>query len=537
MDKFLLKDNVIKAICCATVISVLILIILVTNPVIIYGEGSRPLLNQNLFPLPSDSSNLRPALLDPNPSLIDSNGNLITDITHAANIGEIRQGTVSDGVSKLLIRIPYNSKLQFTIKDRASNDLSDGKLSSLIPGSLGQPMHSSSSVSVDPQRPTNGNPVVIAVYTPPIFFNQVNEDHKVIHVITSDPNNPSFGTVDLPIQIHRVPVILVHGIWETPDNTWIDTNFKNTLDSNGFKAYVADYTAYNAQTFDPYEIPRIGNHGIDTIRKEIHNIINDFHRSSIAISQVDIVGHSMGGLMARGFVQQADYKSTQNFMKGYIHRLVTIGTPHFGAHLAKYLFEHSDDCYYYSTSIVLSRGICSMSSFFPPYEPLSLTTIFDSQGLPIDQGGVEALSPGSTAYSHLCQTNVPSYAIAGSWRSNAINDHTYLQTLYRNILSDNTFDLDANGFHGDNDLLVNILSQAGGLNSTPRLPSGQIPAESELYSNVVHSNDLKKLDQNIFSELDSPQIQRDVAMLLSSPNDKFAEAIGIGATCHIPAHL
>jgi hypothetical protein len=35
---------------------------------------------------------------------------------------------------------------------------------------------------------------------------------------------------------------------------------------------------------------------------------------------------SMGGLMARGFVQQPDYHNQGNFMKGYIQRLITIGT-------------------------------------------------------------------------------------------------------------------------------------------------------------------------------------------------------------------
>jgi hypothetical protein len=34
-------------------------------------------------------------------------------------------------------------------------------------------------------------------------------------------------------------------------------------------------------------------------------------------------------------------------------------------------------------------------------------------------GGVEALSPRSVAYSDFCQTNVTSYAIAGSWKPNA----------------------------------------------------------------------------------------------------------------------
>ena len=34
---------------------------------------------------------------------------------------------------------------------------------------------------------------------------------------------------------------------------------------------------------------------------------------------MDIIAHSMGGLMARGFVQQPDYKGKGNYMNGSIH--------------------------------------------------------------------------------------------------------------------------------------------------------------------------------------------------------------------------
>jgi triacylglycerol esterase/lipase EstA (alpha/beta hydrolase family) len=71
-----------------------------------------------------------------------------------------------------------------------------------------------------------------------------------------------------------------------------------------------------------------GNYGINSIRNAIHNILGEYHHFSIAASQVDIVAHSMGGLMARGFVQQHDYKRKENYMKGSIHRLITIGTHH-----------------------------------------------------------------------------------------------------------------------------------------------------------------------------------------------------------------
>ena len=229
-----MKNDVKLTLTWIVIVLALTFVIVLVNPAIIYGleEGNSTYPSQNTVSL--TSTNSKPVLLDPNPSLIDKNGNLITDITQATNTNDVRLGTVSDGISKLLIRIPYDSKLQFSIRDHPTDDLTDGKLSPLTTSSS-----PSSVVSVDPQKTTNGKLMVIAFYTPPTFLNQNKVDHKVIHVIISDPNNSSFGKVDLPIQIHRLPVVLVHGLWETPDNTWIDTNFTNALGANGLNPYIA----------------------------------------------------------------------------------------------------------------------------------------------------------------------------------------------------------------------------------------------------------------------------------------------------------
>ena len=63
---------------------------------------------------PSSSIDSKPVLLDTNPLLIDKNGNLKNnDINLAASIKTIRSDTVANGVSKLLVQLPYTSKLQF----------------------------------------------------------------------------------------------------------------------------------------------------------------------------------------------------------------------------------------------------------------------------------------------------------------------------------------------------------------------------------------------------------------------------------------
>jgi pimeloyl-ACP methyl ester carboxylesterase len=252
---------------------------------------------------------------------------------------------------------------------------------------------------VHSQKTSNGSSVVIAVYTPPTFFNQLKVGNKTIHVVVDDPNNSSFGKMEIPIQIHKLPVVLVHGIWESSKDTWNITNFTRKLESNNFKVYFADYTPHYAETFDPYKIPKIGNYGINSINKTISTIIETYHNKSIADSQVDVVGHSMGGLMARGYTQQSYYKNENNYMKGYIHRLITIGTPHYGAPLSTILHNFSDVEYCFDSSNLSILGFqCPV--LLPIIDILDLKTIYnDKYHLPITEGGIDALIPDSKAYS------------------------------------------------------------------------------------------------------------------------------------------
>jgi triacylglycerol esterase/lipase EstA (alpha/beta hydrolase family) len=249
---------------------------------------------------------------------------------------------------------------------------------------------------------------------------------------------------------------------------------------------------------------------------------------------VDVVGHSMGGLMARGFVQQTDYKNQTNYMHGYIHRLITIGTPHYGGHLAKILLVHQSDKYCVVNGLfILTEQKCDNK----PLE--SLKDIFDLRyNSPIDGGGVEALAPGSKAYSNMCQTNISSYAIGGIWGPKANNSHKFIEWMYSNITGNPNFDLDINGFngtdHGNNDLQVNITSQLGGLPIHFKIPNSTSPLnQSEVYNNTIHYPSLK-IDRDISSELDSYDIQQDVIRLLHLSQDKFAPAIGMGSPCKVP---
>ena len=500
----------------------------------------KKLQNNNVNPSLASSSKPPYSLLDPNPSLLDENGNLVNDISNAATITIYRNGTIADGISKLILLIDSNIPLQFSINRTMPDDLTNGMLSSLGQSNVN---NLSSTNVVNPHNISNGKSVVAAVYTPPDSFNQDKRDHRTIsvNVNVSNANDGDTRTLHkVPIQLHRPPVVLIHGVWTDSDATWGKSKFKEKLENNGYKVFLADYAAHNAETFHPYAIPGIGNHGIDSLRKEIAKASNSYHNQSIAAAQVDVIAHSMGGLMARGFVQQPDYKRKENFMKGSIHRLITIGTPHFGGHLSEFLYDHRDDwCCLdgtYSTYITPAR-YCKV-------EPRKLRTIYyDNYGSRIEKGGAaEALIPGSDAYSHLYQTNVKSYAIAGTWKPNAKNSHESQELDYKFITDNSGFNLDRDGFHDDNDLVVSVKSQLGGLPGFPcqiRQPDSNyppneedIPNESAIYPNTIHASFMIKHDKEVFSETYSPRIQEDVIILLNASDNKFANAIGDSSPSH-----
>ena len=137
------------------------------------------------------------SLIDPNPSLIDIDGKLINNINSAANLTTYRNGTIADGISKLIIIVESKNSLQFSINDTKHDDLTNGILSSLERASNANSL--SSTAKDSPHSTGNGNSVVAAVYTPPDSFNQDIGSNMTINVNVSDPNNSARTLLEIPI--------------------------------------------------------------------------------------------------------------------------------------------------------------------------------------------------------------------------------------------------------------------------------------------------------------------------------------------------
>ncbi len=96
-------------------------------------------------------------------------------------------------------------------------------------------------------------------------------------------------------------------MWSDP-SIWDKGGFTTFLAGSGItNVYLADYSQASATTFDPYNFasfpPRM------EVQVQIDNALKDYQDKKIAVTQVDVVGHSLGGLMTRSLSQQSSFRT------------------------------------------------------------------------------------------------------------------------------------------------------------------------------------------------------------------------------------
>src|SRR3989344_71460 len=143
-----------------------------------------------------------------------------------------------------------------------------------------------------------------------------------------DPQNPS-GQPDEGTRLIPDPVIIIPGILGSANKngTWVIDpilhtydNLIETLEANGYQ-----------QGYDLFTFPYNWYQSNILTAHELRNKIIDV-KNSCACTKVDIVAHSMGGLVARQYIQSDEYE-------GGIDQLIFLGTPHLGSPNAYLMWE------------------------------------------------------------------------------------------------------------------------------------------------------------------------------------------------------
>lgn len=367
-----------------------------------------------------------------------------TDLVNAA---EDRFGTIADGVSQLIVRAEISESVAAGIM-LVNRD--DGTLEPLLGGrtvTLGE-KHYSFALYTPPETFTHrasGEDASRSPLDPPrVRFGEILQMRRVPVALEIE----GADTVEETFALVQPPVVLVHGLFSDPIQTWVNTfsdgsSMAALLERAGFLPFMVNYQDSNGTektgswtTGDSanatssfadnrrvvWDSPRVDYRPVQyeygllreqPVRSELQQPRGSriggikqalqFYRDELglAATQAIVIGHSMGGLLARVWASDSynpDYRRPENFMQGDIDRLLTLNTPHHGSELV----ELKD---------ALGKAVIDAEGWIAWARRRLVNTVV-WWFLDPEPGAITDLRPGSSALRRIGATKVPSYAIA-----------------------------------------------------------------------------------------------------------------------------
>lgn len=230
---------------------------------------------------------------------------------------------MTDGVTRLVLMLDV---LEQGTADFWVDNAANGILSS-----INNQSYTNINISNIPSVTTTQGEKIFAVYKVPDNFvsdsqNAYLSEREITVHVKFHPASGGETTTKQKIKLVRPPVMLIHGIWSDYFKTFFNPGLVEYLQNsiNKIRLVPVDYSSTNASSIYSNYV-RVGN----IIKSEIYSL----RRQGIAVSQVDIVAHSMGGVLSRLFAEARGnyYKNQENYNQGYINKLITVDTPHKGA--------------------------------------------------------------------------------------------------------------------------------------------------------------------------------------------------------------
>ena len=275
---------------------------------------------------------------------------------------------------------------------------------------------------------------------------------------------PGGTTEQASITVEPPPLLLVHGIWSSAKAAgfasdspgfsffqWISTQYPHNL------IYPVDYGKKPAPDlgFYAFNDPRIQNILLTTMTSALQGAAN----AGMSARTVDVVGHSMGGLVTRYFMSTAGYLGNPALLSNPVHKLVTIGTPHQGSPLATLLWQGQ---------ALTGAPWVSVFCLYNGISPCTLGALMASQGSVVDTG-VLSLTPPSAIPDYdsplnaLSPSNQYSALVGQAPTQPESGTESELTTLIGAFYSGQT---DESVLGPANDTIVQATSQSSGATAT-----------------------------------------------------------------------
>jgi pimeloyl-ACP methyl ester carboxylesterase len=338
---------------------------------------------------------------------------VLSDPASLAVAGTSAFSIAADGFARLVLRLgAATAGEHFTVtlydsccENIPSNPAESGTLADI--NTQDSPVQQLSVTSVD----TDIGPMAFAVYRAPLNFSRNGQDDnaalRMVHIHAATNSGPD-GT-DMILYIVRPPVVLVHGLWGSRD----DWRPFTPLINDPLRQFIVEYANYDYRlgTSITATIPDYGADVIRNIRgnalgfafaappvlEQINSALAVFRqKNSAAVAQADVIAHSMGGTVARTLINLPRFVGWDNYGAGFIHKLITIGTPHFGSPLASDMLNDANACF---------RNLLAKSA----HAALSSVVIDGTSDV---HGGARDLSPNSAALTSMQQGDGPTVPTA-----------------------------------------------------------------------------------------------------------------------------
>lgn len=253
-------------------------------------------------------------------------------------------------------------------------------------------------------------------------------------------NNNVCAAYKIPIRIYPAPVILVHGLWSSATAFQkMVQNVKAAMLLPAALILPVNYKATNDAWFydNRYVVP-----------DNITTLLTTARNYNYSAGKVDVIGHSMGGLLARLYLQSSAYSQKKD-----IHKLITLNTPHSGSQGANILLNPN------SATSAVARIVAE-----PAIKLFNLSTSSS-----IYNGAVGDLSINSYSMDYLNSYSlnnnvVPTHTII---TKSQMEDDNLFHLIYAaagslNLMSATSF-RNYLFYNYQNDMVVSSTSQSGGV--------------------------------------------------------------------------
>lgn len=267
-------------------------------------------------------------LVDPRPGLIDEFGRVMRPPTAAlASGGAAVHSVVADGVTQVLLRARVSGPgtASFSVQGGLP---SDGSLSANATTLAWGP-----TVTNIPTVTLAGQSYVFALYRSPPDFNRGGDETARSRTATINmaftPTSGGAVNQSVTLGIGRPPVVVIHDLWSNC-TSWID-NTGSIMSSNippqnqPFTVSCASYDATSQKGL-------LANRTF--VAEYVTQALEKQRQTGVAATQVDVIGHGLGGVLARRYVEEPSFARFDNFNAGTFNRLILMHTPNLGMRFA-----------------------------------------------------------------------------------------------------------------------------------------------------------------------------------------------------------